>query len=85
MLRLNLASEPEWLDLCHGVRVRVVPAGDLSAAARASIVTGVGGLFEGRARIEVETAESVASASGKHRYVISRVADAHVSALVGVA
>jgi phenylacetate-CoA ligase len=67
------------------VRVRVVPAGDLSAAARASIVTGVGGLFEGRARIEVETTESVASASGKHRYVISRVADAHVSALVGAA
>ena len=25
MLRLNLASEPEWLDLGHGVRVRVVP------------------------------------------------------------
>jgi phenylacetate-coenzyme A ligase PaaK-like adenylate-forming protein len=67
------------------VRVRVVPAGDLSAAVRASIVTGVGGLFEGRARIEVETTESVASASGKHRYVISRVADAHVNALVGAA
>jgi hypothetical protein len=23
MLRLNLAAEPEWLDLGHGVRVRV--------------------------------------------------------------
>jgi phenylacetate-CoA ligase len=65
------------------VRVRVVPAGELSAAARDSIVMRVGGLFEGRARIEVEAAESVASASGKHRYVISRVADAHVSPLVG--
>jgi hypothetical protein len=42
-------------------------------------------LFEGGARIEVEVAESVASASGKHRYVISRVADAHLSALAGAA
>jgi phenylacetate-CoA ligase len=67
------------------VRVRVVPAGDLSVAARAGIIARVGGLFEGRARIEVEVAESVASASGKHRYVISRVADAHVSALMGAA
>lgn len=67
------------------VRVRVVPAGQLSPAARDSIVTRMGGLFEGGARIEVEVAESVASASGKHRYVISRVADAHVSALAGAA
>jgi phenylacetate-CoA ligase len=67
------------------VRVRVVPAGELSVAARASIVERLGGLFEGRARVEVETAESVSSASGKHRYVISHVADAHVSALVGAA
>jgi phenylacetate-CoA ligase len=67
------------------VRVRVVPAGDLSAAARAAIVQGLGGLFEGGARIEVETASTLASASGKHRYVISHVADAHVSALVGAA
>jgi phenylacetate-CoA ligase len=67
------------------VRVRVVPVGELSAAARDSIVTRVGRLFEGGARIEVETAESVASASGKHRYVISRVAGAQVSALTGAA
>jgi phenylacetate-CoA ligase len=67
------------------VRVRVVPTGELSVAARAAIITGVGGLFEGRARVEVEATASVASASGKHRYVISRVADAHVSALVGAA
>jgi phenylacetate-CoA ligase len=67
------------------VRVRVVPAGELSVDARAAIISGVGGLFEGRARVEVETAESVASASGKLRYVISRVSEAHVSALVGAA
>lgn len=67
------------------VRVRVVPTGELSAAARDSIVTRMGRLFEGRARIEVEATDTVASASGKHRYVISRVADAHVSALVGAA
>jgi phenylacetate-CoA ligase len=67
------------------VRVRVVPTVELSAGARADIVSRVGNLFEGGARIEVETAESIASASGKHRYVISRVADAHVSALVGAA
>ena len=37
MLRLNLASEPEWLDLCHGVRVRVVPCTSaIMAAARGS-------------------------------------------------
>jgi hypothetical protein len=35
MLRLNLASEPEWLDLGHGVRVRVVPCSSgVMAAAR---------------------------------------------------
>ena len=67
------------------MRVRVVPAGELSAAARAAIEKGLGGLFEGQARIEVETASTMASASGKHRYVISHVADAHVSALVGAA
>ena len=37
MLRLNLASEPEWLDLGHGVRVRVVPCtSGVMAAARGS-------------------------------------------------
>jgi len=70
--------------LAH-VRVRVVPVSELSPAARDSIVTRMSRLFEGGARIEVEVAESVASASGKHRYVISRVADAHVSALAGAA
>jgi hypothetical protein len=35
MLRLNLASEPEWLDLGHGVRVRVLPCtSGVMAAAR---------------------------------------------------
>jgi phenylacetate-CoA ligase len=67
------------------VRVRVVPAGELSAATRVAIAARIGGLFEGSARIEVEVADSVASPSGKHRYVISRVADAHVSALAGAA
>ena len=37
MLRLNLASEPEWLDLGHGVRVRVLPCTSaVMAAARGS-------------------------------------------------
>ena len=37
MLRLNLASEPEWLDLGHGVRVRVLPCTSaIMAAARGS-------------------------------------------------
>ena len=37
MLRLNLASEPEWLDLGHGARVRVVPCTSaIMAAARGS-------------------------------------------------
>jgi len=35
MLRLNLASEPEWLDLGHDVRVRVLPCtSGVMAAAR---------------------------------------------------
>ena len=67
------------------VRVRVVPSGELSAAARATITERLGGLFEGGARIDVETVDSVASPSGKHRYVISHVADAHVNALAGAA
>lgn len=37
MLRLNLASEPEWLDLEHGVRVRVLPCtSGVMAVARGS-------------------------------------------------
>ena len=37
MLRLSLASEPEWLDLGHGVRVRVLPCtSGVMAAARGS-------------------------------------------------
>jgi len=37
MLKLNLTSEPEWLDLGHGVRVRVVPCtSGVMAAARGS-------------------------------------------------
>ena len=37
MLRLNLAFEPEWLDLGHGVRVRVLPCtSGVMAAARGS-------------------------------------------------
>jgi phenylacetate-CoA ligase len=67
------------------IRVRVVPQGELSAGARTSIAGRIGALFEGGARIEVEIADSVTSASGKHRYVISHVADARVSALVGAA
>jgi len=63
----------------------VVPTGELSAAARTDIAVRVGRLFEDGARIEVEPVDSVASPSGKHRYVISRVADARVSALVGAA
>jgi hypothetical protein len=67
------------------IRVRVVPQGELSAGARTSIAGRIGALFEGGARIEVEIADSVTSASGKHRYVISHVADARVNALVGAA
>jgi len=67
------------------IRVRVVPQGDMSPAARAGIASRIGALFEGDARVEVELADSVASASGKHRYVISHVAEARVSALVGAA
>jgi hypothetical protein len=37
MLRLNLSSEPEWLDLGHGVRVQVTPCTSaVMAAARGS-------------------------------------------------
>jgi hypothetical protein len=37
MLRLNLAAEPEWLDLGHGVGVRVIPCtSGIMAAARGS-------------------------------------------------
>ena len=37
MLRLNLSSGPEWLDLGHGVRVRVMPCTSaIMAAARGS-------------------------------------------------
>lgn len=65
------------------IRVRVVPQGELPAAARAGIAGRIEKLFEGGARVEVELADSVASASGKHRYVISHIAEARVSALVG--
>jgi len=48
MLRLNLNSVPEWLDLCHGVRVLVEPMGTamMIAARRDPRVTALGEGFE---------------------------------------
>jgi hypothetical protein len=38
MLRLDLTSEPRWLDLCHGVRLRLAPLTTaLMVAARADL------------------------------------------------
>ncbi|HET6368680.1 MAG TPA: hypothetical protein VFG27_15700 [Pseudomonadales bacterium] len=65
------------------VLVRVVADGDLSAALRERIVTQVTALFEGAATVEVEVVDDLSTASGKHRYVISHVADERLGELLG--
>ena len=65
------------------VLVRVVADGDPSAALRERIVTQVTALFEGGATVEVEVADDLSTASGKHRYVISHVADERLGELLG--
>jgi hypothetical protein len=78
MLRLNLASEPEWLDLGHGVRVRVLPctsgvmaAARGNAAVEALVATGASeaelalALAKAMAGIAVLDWEGVGDADGK--------------------
>jgi hypothetical protein len=78
MLRLKLASEPEWLDLGHGVRVRVLPctsgvmaAARGNAAVEALVATGASeaelalALAKGMAGVAILDWEGVGDADGK--------------------
>ena len=80
MLRLNLASEPAWLDLGHGVRVRVLPCtSGVMAAARggdaveALVAAGASeaelalALAKGMAGVAILDWEGVGDAEGRSR------------------
>ncbi|HEX7215771.1 MAG TPA: phenylacetate--CoA ligase family protein [Methylomirabilota bacterium] len=69
----------ERLDL---LRVTVAPDPGFPAAAPDQIVAKLERLFDGQIAVELELVPSIPPLpSGKHRYVISRVADAHFEAL----
>ncbi len=64
--------------------VRIVPNGRFTDAERESVVSRLLHLFERRVNVEIEIVEAILRpASGKHRYVISNVADAYLDVLLG--
>ena len=65
------------------VSVRIVPDGELTTAARQRVLSGLSGLFDGEATIDIELTSEIAHASGKHRYVISHVAERRLNDLLG--
>jgi phenylacetate-CoA ligase len=70
----------ERLDL---LRVLVVPEAGLAADAADHIVRRLGGLFGGGTSIEVELLDALPRlGSGKHRYVVSKVADQYIETLL---
>jgi phenylacetate-CoA ligase len=65
------------------VRVTVAPDSGFPAEASEQIVAKLERLFEGQIAVELELVGSIPPLpSGKHRYVISRVADQHLEALI---
>ena len=62
--------------------VRIVPEGELSAATRRHIISRLERLFDGHVNIQIELAETLTSPSGKHRYVISAVANERLEELL---
>ncbi len=63
--------------------VRIVPDRGFSDAVREAVTSRLLRLFDGDTSVEIELVEAIARpASGKHRYVISKVADAWLSALL---
>ena len=66
------------------LRVRIVPDGDFSGEAREIIAVRLAELFGGRLSLEIELEQAIPrSSAGKHRYVISRVAEQYLDRLVG--
>jgi phenylacetate-CoA ligase len=71
----------ERLDL---VRVILVPDQGFAAESPDRVASSLGHLLGGAVSIEVEVAAEIPrAASGKHRYVVSKVADQHLEALLG--
>lgn len=65
--------------------VTIVPDGGLSDATRDAIAWRLARLFDAGVSVEIELADSIARpASGKHRYVISKVADDYLDRLLEV-
>jgi phenylacetate-CoA ligase len=71
----------ERLDL---VRVTLVPDQGFAAESPDRVASSLGRLLGSAVSIEVEVAAEIPrAASGKHRYVVSKVADQHLEALLG--
>ena len=65
------------------LNVTIVPDGGFSPAISAKITAQLERLFEGRVSVDIELVESIARpVSGKHRYVISQVADEFLKQLI---
>jgi len=71
-------------DQADRLTVRVVPAGEWSAPLARATAERVARLFGDAVAVQVEAVDAISSPSGKHRYVISRVADQHLADLAGV-
>ena len=63
------------------VVVRIVPAGEISDALRRTVAGRIAQLFDNAIAVDVETVEAIASPSGKHGEVISKVGEEYLAAL----
>jgi phenylacetate-CoA ligase len=65
------------------VTVKIVPGPGFSDADQAAVTSGIEHLFDHTVSVDVELADAIARPpSGKHRYVISDVADAYLETLL---
>lgn len=70
-------------DSVEHLSVKVVPSADFSERHRDAIASGLTRLFDNTVAIDVELTETIASLpSGKHRYVISQVADQYLESVL---
>lgn len=67
----------------HRLRVSIVPDESFSDAAHDAIGTGLARLFDGDMSVDITLQDAIARpASGKHRYVVSNVADRYLDGLL---
>lgn len=71
-------------DAVDRLTVTVIPDDGFSASTRAVIASKLARLFEGKLSVDIVLTDTIARPpSGKHRYVISKVAPSHMDATLG--